>query len=180
MNKNIDSLFTYSIFYKFLYRFGNIPGTIILSFFLYSFASFLNYSLYYLFPFGVTALLIYFVNKQYLTLYKILPYKISLDADSIICSNFLFSKKKVIIRFEDIEKLEGGIFNGKLNGLIKVWDSKSKICIGFYYKVNNSKLLVKTILLNIKETVYIEAMQNARIDLKNLRSASHNINKPLS
>ncbi len=123
-------------------------------------------------------MLIYFVNKQYLTMYKILPYKISLENDSIICSNFLFSKKKIIIRYADIEKLEGGIFNGKLNGLIKVWDSKSKVCIGFYYKIINSRLLIKTILLNIKEPVYNEAMQNARIEIKDLRSTSSNIQKP--
>lgn len=174
---NTNSLFTYSFYYKFLYRYGNIPGTIILSAFLYSFASNLNYSLYYLFPFGVTALLIYFVNKQYLTMYKILPYKISITNDSIICSNFLFSKKNIIIRYADIERLEGGIFNGKLNGLIKVWDSKSKVCIGFYYKISSSDILVKTILLNITEPVYNEAMQNAKIEVKNLRSTSSNIKK---
>ncbi len=106
-------------------------------------------------------------------MYKILPFKISLDDSSFICSNFLFSKKKIIIHYADIEKLEGGIFNGKLNGLIKVWDSNSKVCIGFFYKISNSQHLVKTILLNINEPVYIEAMQNARIEIRDLRSTSN-------
>jgi len=170
-NENTSATFTYSFFYRFLYRYGNIPGTIVLSAFLITVATNLNYSLLYLLPFIITALLIYFVNKQYLTMYKIMAYKISADDEKLTGINFLSPKKKVVIYYSDIEKIEGGIFDGKLNGLTKIWDSKSKMCLGFFNKIENSKLLVKIILLHVSEPVYKQAMARARIDLKEIKPA---------
>ncbi|MHB1688066.1 MAG: hypothetical protein ACYCVH_11915 [Ignavibacteriaceae bacterium] len=167
--KNMEN-FSYSFIYKILYRYGNIPATIILSAYLISSASNLNYSLIYLFPFVITALLIYLINKQYLTMYKILAYKISADYVKLTCTNFLFSKRKIVIYYSDIETLEGGIFDGKYNGLVKVWDGKSKMCIGFFSKIKNAKQLEKLILLNVNEAVYKQAMSKAKIDLKDLKS----------
>ncbi len=107
-------------------------------------------------------------------MYKILAYKISADNEKLTGTNFLSPKKKVTIYYSDIEKIEGGIFDGKVNGLTKVWDSKSRMCIGFFNKIKNSKDLVRIILLNVSEPVYNKAMSRARIDLKEIKPSQKN------
>ncbi len=159
---NTTNNYSYSFIYKIIYRYGNIPATIILSGFLVSAASNINYSLVYLFPFVITALLIYYINKQYLTMYKILAYNITADKDKMTCTNFIFSKKEVIIYYSEIETLEGGIFEGRYNGLAKVYDKNSKMCVGFFSKINNSVQLEKTILSKVDEQVYSRVMQKLK------------------
>ena len=113
-------VFTYPLFYKVILRFGNIPLTLLLILYLIPSAVYVDKDLVLLIPLIISTFLIYFLNRQYITLYKILPYKIIIEDGKLICSDFLFSNREVIIRFEDIEKLKGGIFEGKLHGILKV------------------------------------------------------------
>ncbi len=153
--------FTYSFPLKFLYRYGNIPLTIVLSFFLVVAAGGLNSSLLNLIPLAITLLIIYFMNKQYLLLYKILPYKIEADNEKLICSMFAFSKKEFVIYYKDISNLKGGIFEGSINGLMKVFDDKNNICIAFFPTINNSKILQTIILKKINQPLYDKVMAKA-------------------
>ena len=129
--------FEYPIFCKLLYRYGNIPVTIILSIYLIMALINLERNLFFLVPIIITLLLIYFLNKHYLMLYKIIPYKIKADNEKIICTGFLFRRKGVVIFYKDIESLTGGMLSGKLSGVMKLCDGKNKICIGFYDKLKN-------------------------------------------
>jgi|YelNatPaOPRAMG01_1025707.scaffolds.fasta_scaffold02351_5 hypothetical protein len=153
--------FTYSFPLRILYRYGNIPLTILLSFFLVVSAANLDSSLYNLFPVAIILLLIYFLNKQYLVLYKILPYKIEADNEKLICSDFAFSKKKFIIFFSDISKLTGGIFEGSIKSLMKIYADKSNICIGFFPTISNAKTLQTIILKRINQSLYDKVMAKA-------------------
>jgi hypothetical protein len=153
-------VFEYSLFFKLLFRFGNIPVTIILSIYLVPIIINFDKSLVYIIPLVIILALIYLINKHYLWLYQILPYKITANDEKIICEEFLFSTKQVEVFYKDIESLSGGLFEGKLRGLMKVWDGKSKICIGFYDKIKGIKELQTILLSGVSKEVYDEVVEN--------------------
>ena len=153
-------IFTYPLFYKFILRFGNIPLTLLLLLYFIPSIVYVDKDLVLIIPLIISSFLIYFLNKQYLTLYKILPYKIVVDGGKLICNDFLFSKKKITINFEDIEKLKGGLFEGKLHGILKVFDGKNRIYIGYFNKIKNSQLLGTVILSKVNKSVYDEVIKN--------------------
>lgn len=158
-------VFEYPFFFKILFRFGNIPVTIILSVYLVPIIINLDKDLIYIIPLIIVLGLIYLVNKHYLRLYQILPYKVIANDEKIICEEFLFNKKQVEVFYKDIECLSGGLFEGRLRGLMKVWDGKSKICIGFYDKIRDIKELQTILLSRVNKDVYNKVIQN--IGLKN-------------
>jgi hypothetical protein len=153
-------VFEYTFFFRILFRFGNIPVTIILSVYLVPIIINLDKDLIYIIPLIIILGLIYLVNKHYLRLYQIMPYKITANDEKLICEEFLFNKKQVEVFYKDIESLSGGLFEGKLRGLMKVWDSKSKICIGFYDKIREIKELQTILLSRVNEDVYNRVIEN--------------------
>lgn len=153
-------VFTYPIFYKLILRFGNIPLTILLILYLIPSVIYVDENPVLLIPLIITSLLIFFLNKLYLTLYKIVPYKIVADNGKLICSEFLFSNKEIIIEFNNIDKLKGGIFEGKLHGILKVYDGKNNIYIGYFNKIKNSKILGTLLLSRVNKSVYDEVIKN--------------------
>ena len=152
-------VFTYPVFYKIIIRFGNIPLTLLLIIYLIPSVIFVDEHPVLLIPLIISSLLIFFLNKLYLTLYKIIPYKIVEDNGKLICSEFLFSNKEIVIDFKDINKLKGGIFEGKLHGILKVYDGKNNIYIGYFNKIKNSKLLGTLLLSKVNKSVYDEVVE---------------------
>jgi hypothetical protein len=150
--------FTYPLFFKFLYRYANIPLTVLLIILLIPIVINLDSNLLLLIPLIITLLMIYFLNKFYINLYKIVPYKISFSDDRLICKNFLFSHRFEEITFGDIESLKGGIFEGSINGLMKV-NTKNNLSIGFYHSINNSKELETLILSKVNRNIYNEIVK---------------------
>ena len=146
--------FTYPFISRLIYRFGNILLTFFLLILFITSATNLNVSLLNLIPFIITSLLIYFLNKNYLMLYKLMPFKIEADAEKMICSDFIFSKKVLTICYSDVESLSGGVFDGKSYGLMKVCDGKNKVCVAFYNSLKNSRTLEKIILARVDRKVY--------------------------
>lgn len=153
-------VFTYPIFYKIILRFGNIPLTLLLIIYLIPSVLYVDKNPVLLIPLIISSLLIFFLNKIYLTLYKIIPYKIIEDNGKLICSEFLFSNKEIVIDFNNIIKLKGGIFEGKLHGILKVYDGKNNIYIGYFNKIKNSKLLGTLLLSKVNKSVYDEVVKN--------------------
>jgi hypothetical protein len=158
-------VFEYPVFLKLLYRFGNIPVTILLLVYLIISVTRLDNDPVYIIPVVVTLGLIYFINKRYLFLYQVLPYKIIADDEKLICTNFLFRSKEVVIHYKDIESITGGIFSGKLRGLMQVCDGRNKICIGFFDNIKNVKALQTIILSRISKDVYDSIIES--VGLKN-------------
>jgi len=97
-------------------------------------------------------------------LYKIIPYKIKADNEKIICTGFLLQRKEVIIYYKDVESFTGGLLSGKLSGVMKLCDAKSKICIGFYDKLRNVNKLQTLILSKVRKDIYDAVME--KIGLK--------------
>ncbi|MGA8263810.1 MAG: hypothetical protein WB779_05170 [Ignavibacteriaceae bacterium] len=151
-------IFSYKPFLRFLYRYGNIPVTILLSVYAVSLAVNLDKGVVYIIPFVVTFFVIYFLNRHYLMLYKILPYKIEGDDEKIVCSDFLFYKDPVTIYYKDISSLEGGIFQGRLNGIMKIKDGTNNRTIGFYDKMKDARKLETLVLSKVNKNIYDEVV----------------------
>ena len=168
--------FEYSFLYKLFYRFGNIPVTLLLVMYLFVAATNLDKSLINMLPLVISALLIFFLNRHYLKLYKILPYKIEADNERLICSNFLFSKKEIVIYHKDISTLTGGVFEGRISGIMKLTDDKNNLSIGFFNSIKNAHGLQTIILSRVPRNVYDEVVKK----LKQRRPESFNKEKSQS
>jgi hypothetical protein len=151
-------IFTYPFLYKFFFRFGNIPFTILLAAYIVPSVNQLDKDLIFLIPLIISLSLIYYLNKQYLMLYKIIPYKIEAYDDRIICSNFAFQEKIVEIYFKDIDSLKGGIYEGKLRGMLKINDGRNKITVGYFSKLKDSNKLGTILLSKVRKSVYDEVI----------------------
>ena len=103
--------------------------------------------------------MIYFLNRHYLTLYKILPYKIEADDEKIVCSKFFLSNKEIIISYDNIKSLSGGLFENKMSGVMQVCDGKNNVCFGFYNRMRNSNKLATIILSKVKRELYDEVLE---------------------
>lgn len=150
--------FTYPFYTRIIYRYGNIAATVLLLLYLIPIIIGVDENKYLLIPLAASLFMIYFVNKKYLTLYKVMTYKIEANEDKLVCTDFVFSDRVVVIYFEDIESLSGGIFDGRLRGVMKVCDGKNQICIGFSDKIKDSKKLITLILSKVKKEVYNEVI----------------------
>jgi hypothetical protein len=151
--------FTYPFYTRIIYRYGNIAATVLLLLYLIPIIIGVDENRYLLIPLAASLFLIYFVNKKYLTLYKVMTYKIEANEDKLVCTDFVFSERVVVIYFEDVESLSGGIFDGRLRGVMKVCDGKNQICIGFSDKIKDSKKLITLILSKVKKEVYDEVIE---------------------
>lgn len=152
--------FTYSLLFKIIFRFGNIIITLLISIYLIPVFYFFDQNTILFLPLIIGVIIIFMVNRAYLTYYLILPYKIEVDDEKMICSDFLLSKKVVTIYFKDIEVLQGGVFSGRSSGIMKLRDSKSKLRVGFSQKINNSEKLIALILSKVSKDLYDEVISN--------------------
>ncbi|MFA5804575.1 MAG: hypothetical protein WC879_08015 [Melioribacteraceae bacterium] len=146
--------YKYSFFSKLIYRYGNIPITILLLiYFAISIIGLFSHW-YYIFFTLINLSLLFSLNNYYIKTYKLFPFEISTDNKKIICTNFLFSNRKIELRIEDIDKLTGGIFSGYPTRPTYIHDSKQNITIGLYANVGKFPELLKIILQNVKEDLY--------------------------
>lgn len=164
--------FTYSLLFKIIFRFGNIAATLLLLIYIIPSAVLVDQQKLMLIPIILSLILIYIINKTYLLYYKIIPYKIEADNEKMVCSQFLFSKKQFTINYADIEKLEGGVFDGKSSGLMKINDSRNKVQVGFSQKINNSERLISLILSKVHKDIYNEVIEH--ITKRNIRRPAAN------
>ena len=152
--------FTYPIIWKFIYRYGNLIITPLLLVYSLSLVALMDKNLIVLLPFIISFIILYILNKAYLNFYKLVPYKIEVNEDKIICTEFLFRNKTITILIKDIESLSGGIFNGRYRGIMKVCDGKNKICIGFFDRMRNSSKFVTLLLSKVDKKIYDEVIEN--------------------
>jgi hypothetical protein len=158
-NKIVRQVFLYPLLFRIIFRYGNVVITFLLIVYSLPLAANLDKDKILMIPLIITVLVIYFLNRHYLNLYKILPYKIVADDEMLICSGFFLSKKEIIIRYENIESLSGGIFENKISGVMKVCDGKNGMCIGFYQRMTNSSMLSTIILSKVKRELYDEVLE---------------------
>lgn len=155
--------FTYPVLARFLYKFGNIPATLILVIYLYASVEAVDKHFLNIILVIVLITLIYLLNRHYFNLYKILPYKIETDGEKITGTDFLFSGKKMVIYFNNISDLKGGIFDGRLSGVMKIYDSTTKFQMGFFSKLKDADQFEKLLLSKINRPVYDSIVQRVGI-----------------
>jgi hypothetical protein len=151
--------FTYSLSYRIIYRFGNLPVSLLLFLVLISAVTNLSYSLFNIIPILITATLIYILNRQYLLLYKILPLQIEADKEKMVCSRFVTPSKKITIYYKNVASLEGGVFEGKTGGLMKIRDGQNQITVGLFNNIKNAKNLQTLILTYVRREVYDDVLK---------------------
>lgn len=168
-----EQKFTYRWFYRFIYRYGNVLATVILL--LYIIPTLLNAQkdstmYFYVVAIGV---IIALINIYFVRLYKVVPYEIEFRSEKLICRDFLFSSKEVEIPFAEIDKLKGGIFDGKPNGVMRVYNSKKDIEIGFFHKISNAKVLESLILSKISKELYDEVLDKIGVRREKIREKAN-------
>jgi hypothetical protein len=161
-NKIERQTFTYPFLFRIIFRYGNIFFTPLLVFYTIPLIVYLDEKIILDFPLLVNLFVIYFLNRHYFNLYKILPYRIEADDEKIICNEFFLSKKEVIIYYNDVESLSGGIFENKLSGMMKVCDGKNNVCIGFYQRLNNSSKLATILLSRVNREIYDNVLEKIK------------------
>ena len=152
--------FTYSLIVKIIFRFGNIFVTLLLSIYLIPVFYYIDQNIILILPLIIGVIILYMVNRTYLTYYLILPYRIEVDDEKIICTDFLLSKKVVTIYYKDIDKLQGGVFSGRSSGIMKLRDGQSKLWVGFSQKINKSEKLIALILSKVPKELYNDVISN--------------------
>jgi hypothetical protein len=123
---------------------------------------FLSEKIIIAFPLSVNIIIIYFLNRHYINLYKILPYQIEADDEKITFSKFFLSKKEVVIYYNNVSSLSGGIFESKISGLMKVCDGKNNVCIGFYQRLNSSGKLATILLSKVNSDIYGNVLEKIK------------------
>jgi energy-coupling factor transporter transmembrane protein EcfT len=169
--------FEYPWLAKIVYRYANFPVTLILLiYFLVSLGA-LSESWFWVISAIVHALLIFFVNRYYWRSYKGFPYKIEVDNEKMICSNFFMSKKKVEVKLIDIESLRGGIFSSSLTKPIFMKIKNHESEVGFHYHLKNYNKLLTIILSNINQKLYnslLEKMKDTSDEKRQKRKEKRN------
>ena len=158
-NKIEKSTFTYPLLFRIIFRYGNIIITFLLIVYSIPLAANLDRDKILMIPLLITLLIIYFLNRHYFNLYKILPYKIEVDNEKIFCTEFFLSKKEFIINYNDIDSLSGGVFENRISGIMQVCDGKNNVCFGFYHRLKNSNKLATIILSKVKRELYDEVLE---------------------
>lgn len=151
---------TYSFFIKFLYRYGNICITLLMILNLIPLVIYLDTNVYFIIPIAITLLIIYFTNRFYFLIYKSFPFRIEADEEKIVCTDFMFRNKEVVIYYNNIKSISGGIFEGRLSGIMKVCDVEKNICITFSHRIKNSTKLIATILSKVDKKIYDEKIES--------------------
>ena len=161
-NKIERQTFTYPFLFRIIFRYGNIIITPLLVLYTIPLVVLLDENIILAFPLVINLFIIYFLNRHYINLYKTLPYRIESDDEIIICSEFFLSKKEVIIYYNNVESLSGGIFENKISGLMKVCDGKNNVCIGFYQRLNSSGKLATILLSKVNRDIYDNVLEKIK------------------
>jgi len=157
------SSFTYRPFYRLIYRFGNLLLTPIFLIYMLPAILMFRYEIGQFAYIIVFSVIIVYVNMLYFRLYKILPFRIEIDDEKIICCQFFRKDKTITLSFSGIVKLQGGIFYGKSKGLMQIEGDNS--VIGFFHHLTNANIFIAALLQNVPPEVYkqIEPQLKSRL-----------------
>jgi len=148
--------YKYSFFAKLLYRYGNIPLTLLLLVYLAASIIGMLTHWYFIFFAIINLAILIWLNKYYLKTYRSFPFIISAESDRIVCSGFFLDDRTVEIKFCDIDKIRGGIFSGYTTRPVYIHDSVQDITIGFYSGSGKFNELLMTLIKNVNEELYQE------------------------
>lgn len=165
--------FKYSFPAKIILKYGYAPLSLVLIIYIIFSVAAVFQSWNYIFPLLINILFFYIVIRFYLKLKKYFPFKIEIDSEKLVFSDFLVKKEPVVIKFDEIEDITGGIFSGNAARPIYIISNNKNIQIGIYRHVKEFNELLKLILSNVKQDVYnslLKKMEDIASDYKKKRN----------
>jgi len=153
--------FKYSLFTKLIFRYANIPITLLLGIQLIFSFIMIYKEWYFLFFFLFNFLIIFFLNRFYFRSYKLFPFKIEMNNEKMICSDFFDSSKNVEIHLQDIDNIKGGILTDSPGRPVYIHDGKNDITIGLHSHIRNYNKLLTIILSNVTKELYNQVLDQA-------------------
>ncbi|MBK7105765.1 MAG: hypothetical protein IPH62_10820 [Ignavibacteriae bacterium] len=93
-------------------------------------------------------------------MYKTFPFKIEINNEEMICSDFVLNNRKVTIKHSDIMDITGGIFSGRTYKPLQVITNETKIGISPHLKNYNE--LLKIILTNVTKKLYLKLLDDIK------------------
>ena len=154
--------FKYSFFAKLIYRYGNIPITLLLGIQLLFSIIMIDVKWYFLFFALFNLLIIFFLNRFYFRSYKLFPFKIEINNEIMICTDFFNRSKTVEIYLQDIDDIKGGTLTGSPGRPVYIHDGKNNITIGLHSHIGNYNKLLTIILSNVTKELYNQVLDQAR------------------
>ncbi|GMU96264.1 MAG: hypothetical protein AMXMBFR50_17800 [Ignavibacterium album] len=67
-----------------------------------------------------------------------------------------------MIYYKNIKSIEGGIFEGRLSGIMKLCDTETGICIAFSHRIRNSTKLIAMILSKLDKELYDKKIETLK------------------
>ena len=155
--------FTYPLLAKFFYRYANIPATILLLMHLSASLLSIGQGWNFLVSAALNLLIIYILNRYFLKLYKYFPFKIQINNEKIICSDFMWSDRQLEIQMSDVNEITGGIFSQRPMKPIYI-KTKKGIQFGLNQHLKDFNKLLTIILSNINKELYDSILENMRAE----------------
>lgn len=152
--------FKYTFFSRIIYRYAIIPINLILLFYILVSVISISDDWKLIFPLLIKIILLYIFNRFYLKMYKTFPFKIEINNEEMICSDFVINDRKVTINHSDITNISGGIFSGRNYKPLNIFTNEIKIGISPHIKNYNE--LLKIILTNVKKELYLKLLNDIK------------------
>lgn len=159
--------FNYKPISKFYFRYANMALSMVLLTYFVVLILEVRSSVFQIIPALINLLIVYAINKYYIGTYKELPFEITIEADKLIASNFMFGKKAVEIKYNDIDEITGGVFGYNPKGLIYVHDGENNLSISIHPSIENADRLLRLILSRVKKELCDEAVKKLKPEKEN-------------
>lgn len=167
MNNDFNKTYTYNLFFRLLYSWGNVLITVILLMYLIPMLGGMTGRLFEYFYSILLAGMILMFNLWFFRIWKTLPFTITVKDGVITGSNYFFSKKTVSFRVSDVVMLQGGVFDGKNRGMMRIISADNEIA--FFHSITDGKNLLAYILSQVSRELYdavLGRFGHKRSDLK--------------
>ena len=117
---------------------------------------------YYVFPFLLNLFIIVIMNRFYFRSYKLFPYKIEVNNEKMICSDYMKKSVTHEIYMNDIDLVDGGSLSGTPAKPIYIHTETDDLLIGISPHIKEQNKLITIILSNIKQSVYNDVLETAK------------------
>ncbi len=152
----------YSFFARFVYRYANLPISVLLLIYLvFSLAATAN-NKYFIIPAFINAAVLYLMNRNYLRNNKTMPYKINVNNTTIKVSDFAGRRKDFSFSISQIKDIAGGIFAGAQTKPIFIFVEGEKYPVSFNAHISGFNELLTAILKNVDKNLYEKLMSDIR------------------
>jgi hypothetical protein len=154
--------FKYSLFSKLIFRYANIPATLFLLLYLVSSFLYAFKEWFYVLPFLLNLIIIIMMNRYYFRSYKLFPYKIEINNEKMICSDYFYKSRIHEINLSDIDLIEGGSLSGTPAKPIYIHTESNDLLVGISPHMKDHNKLVTIILSNVRKEVYDNVLDLAK------------------